>query len=481
MNESPPPLEGTSVATVERTRLTRDDQGQAVEYRSDEVVQDSERASEKNVEWLRLAREAHNNATDWLTADMYYQWQRNNANYRSIHPAGSKYHTNAYKYRSKMFRPKTRTAVRKVEAGVVAALFSNQDVINVTAQDQSSPEQLASAQIAKELIQERVSDGTIPWYHIAVGGTQDSANYGSVVSHQYWEYEKDEFGEVLKDRPVIDLCPPENIRLDRAAKWTDPINDSPYFIQLLPMYIGDVLDKMKKIDDKTGQPEWEELTSGELRSASKEDFDGVRAARYTPNTDPKGSHRAQPDTDFDTVWIHRNFVRKNGIDYMYYTAGTEFMLSDPKPTHKVYPHLKRGERPYVAGSLALESHKVYPDSYIQLGQNLQAMANDVANRRHDNVLLAMDKRFLIRREANIDRDQLFRTVPGGGIETDDPEKDVKIIETNDVTGSAYAEQDRINADFDDLMGQFNQGTKQQGAKGDSVGGMSMMMSDTELT
>ena len=46
------------------------------------------------------------------------------------------------------------------------------------------------------------------------------------------------------------------------------------------------------------------------------------------------------------------------------------------------------------------------------------------------------------------------------------------------TGSAYAEQDRVNMDMDDLLGQFNQGTKQQGAKGDTVGGMDMMMSES---
>ena len=58
---------------------------------------------------------------------------------------------------------------------------------------------------------------------------------------------------------------------------------------------------------------------------------------------------------------------------------------------------------------------------------------------------------------------------------DDPDQDVRIVETRDVTGSAYAEQDRINMDFDELQGNFSTSTV-QGARNlnETVGGMQLL-------
>ena len=50
-----------------------------------------------------------------------------------------------------------------------------------------------------------------------------------------------------------------------------------------------------------------------------------------------------------------------------------------------------------------------------------------------------------------------------------------MVETRDVTGSAYAEQDRINMDFDELQGNFSTSTV-QGARNlnETVGGMNLL-------
>jgi hypothetical protein len=127
------------------------------------------------------------------------------------------------------------------------------------------------------------------------------------------------------------------------------------------------------------------------------------------------------------------------------------------------------------GCVNLESHKIYPSGTVELTEELQAAANDIWNQRFDNVKLAMNKRYHIRRDRNIDLDSLFRSVPGGAVEMDDPDTDVRIIETRDVTGSAYAEQDRINMDFDELQGNFSTSTV-QGARNlnETVGGMNLL-------
>ena len=145
----------------------------------------------------------------------------------------------------------------------------------------------------------------------------------------------------------------------------------------------------------------------------------------------------------------------------------------------MYPWLRSGERPYVMGYTNVESHKIYPSGTVELTQELQAAANDIWNQRFDNVRLAMNKRYHIRRDRNIDLDALFRSVPGGAVEMDDPDTDVRVIDTKDVTGSAYAEQDRINMDFDELQGNFSTSTV-QGARSlnETVGGMSLMASNS---
>ena len=78
-------------------------------------------------------------------------------------------------------------------------------------------------------------------------------------------------------------------------------------------------------------------------------------------------------------------------------------------------------------------------------------------------------------------DALFRSVPGGAVEMDDPDQDVRIVETRDVTGSAYQEQDRINMDFDELQGNFSASTV-GGARNlnETVGGMTLLAGNTNM-
>ena len=147
----------------------------------------------------------------------------------------------------------------------------------------------------------------------------------------------------------------------------------------------------------------------------------------------------------------------------------------------MYPWLKDGERPYVMGKLNIEAHRVYPSATVELTEELQAASNDIWNQRFDNIRLSMNKRYHIRRDRNIDLDALFRSVPGGAVEMDDPDQDVRIVETRDVTGSAYQEQDRINMDFDELQGNFSASTV-GGARNlnETVGGMTLLAGNTNM-
>ena len=380
---------------------------------------------------------------------------------------------------------------------MAVAFFTNEDVVSVQPRNPNDMEQVAAASVSQSIMQYRLTN-TVPWFQTMSAALQDAAVQGVCVSHQYWDYEEQEESYInvdsanraimdeevkpvlstqktsIKDKPVIDLISPENIRIDPAADWHDPIESSPYIIHLIPMYIQDVQQKIK-------EGEWIDIPIGELLASDSDDSDNsTRLVRDEPREDRLDNDAGYGETDsYKIVWVHKNIIKKEGIDWCYFTAGTDAMLSEPKPLQEIYPWLRNGERPYVMGYTNVEAHRIYPAGTVELTQELQAAANDIWNQRFDNVRLAMNKRYHIRRDRNIDLDALFRSVPGGAVEMDDPDSDVRVIDTRDVTGSAYAEQDRINMDFDELQGNFSTSTV-QGARSlnETVGGMSLMASNS---
>jgi hypothetical protein len=444
--------------------------------------------------WIRIARQIYDDSTEYLDANIRYQWEKNLSLFNSNHPPGSKYNSAAYEKRSTFFRPKTRTAVRNLQAAMTVAFFTNEDVVSIEPANPNDPLQAAGAIVAQSVMQYRLTN-TIPWFQTMTAALQDAAVQGICISHQYWDFQenKESYIEVdgennpitnesgepeiheqissIKDTPVIELISPENIRIDPAADWADPLKSTPYIVHLIPMYLQDIRGKIDS-------GEWLEVTDQELLSTSdgNETDNATRLVRDEPRMDPKENETNSSDLkDFWIIWVHKNIVKVEGVDYCYYTAGSDYMLTDPTPLKEMYPWLRDEERPYVMGYVNLEAHKVYPSGTVELTEELQAAANDIWNQRFDNVKLAMNKRYHIRRDRNIDLDSLFRSVPGGAVEMDDPDTDVRIIETRDVTGSAYAEQDRINMDFDELQGNFSTSTV-QGARNlnETVGGMNLL-------
>jgi hypothetical protein len=447
----------------------------------------------KENKWIRIARQIYEGSTEYVDANLRYQWEKSLSMFNNKHPAGSKYLTGAYEKRSRFFRPKTRSAVRSLQSAMSVAFFTNEDVVSIEPANANDPTQAAAAVIAQSIMQYRLTN-TIPWFQIMTAAIQDAAVQGVCISHQYWDFEEkeetyvevgkdnetlvDENGKeqthkqvtTLSDHPVIELISPENIRIDPASDWSNPIESSPYVVHLIPMFLQDVRQKMDS-------GEWNKVTDEELLSSSSEadTENSTRLVRDEPRMDPLENTEFGEIRDFWIIWVHKNIVKKEGLDYCYFTAGTDHLLTDPKPLSEMYPWLRDGERPYVMGCVNIEAHKIYPSGTVELTQELQSAANDIWNQRFDNVKLAMNKRYHIRRDRNIDLDALFRSVPGGAVEMDDPDSDVRVIETRDVTGSAYAEQDRINMDFDELQGNFSTSTV-QGARSlnETVGGMNLL-------
>ena len=450
-------------------------------------------------EWIALARDAYRASTDYMDSSLRKQWERNLSYFRSKHPSGSKYNSDSYKYRSKNFRPKTRSAITRNEAQAAVAFFSTGDIVSTEAQDSSNEMQRLGAEINGELLNYRLTE-TIPWFQTCIGAFQDSMVVGACVSKQYWDFEEvdteelepildpstgqpviDESGSlgfqtkkrIIKDRPQVDLLPIENVRFDPAADWRDVVGTSPYWITITPMYVGDVKAKMSRGDDKTKQGKWRQYDEGIINSASKQEYDSVRQSRL-------GNSRQDPQDrngrtgDFRLVWVHENIVRRGNQDWIYWTLGTEHILTDPVPLEEVYPH----GRPYVMGYSIIETHKTVPSGSPEIWEGMQSEINDISNQRLDNVRLVLNTRYFVKRDGNVDTRSLTRSVPGGVVMVEDMD-DVRADRPADVTSSSYQEQDRLNVDFDEIAGTFSPGSIQTNRNlNETVGGMQMLTQDS---
>lgn len=450
---------------------------------------------EQGRDWLGIARDAFKSSTSYLDANWRKKWEDSIAMFQSRHPAGSKYNSEAYKHKSRLFRPKTRSLVRKNEAAVAVAFFSNPDVVTVEAEDDTNQGQVASAELMQHILNYRLQK-TIPWFPIVVGAVQTAQVIGIVCSYQYWHYKEkvstsytpiaDDLGQpligpegpvyqevenvkVLKDEPCMQILPPENYRFDAGADWLDVVGTSPYFIRMVPMYVSDVQEKMRETDRKTGQPKWNEYSDAEIRMAMS-DYDTTRQARENRREDPL-AERDKPLTEFEIVWCHENFVRIDGEEVVYWTLGTHHMLTDPAPLEEVYFH---GERPFVIGTCVIEANKAVPDSLVQMGASLQRETNDTINQRRDNVSLVLNKRYVVARGRDVDVQSLLRNA-AGSVTMATGVDDVREMEWNDVTASSYQEQDRLNVDFDELTGNFSSSSVMTNRKlNETVGGMNLL-------
>jgi hypothetical protein len=419
-----------------------------------------------NDKWLRLARDACQASCSYFDANIRSQIEADIRQFNGQHPKGSKYLHEAYRSRSRFFRPKTRSAIRKNEAIASEAFFSTKDVVAIEpARDDSDKMQRASADFMREMLQHRLTK-SIPWFLILNGAYQDAQVSGIVVSYQYWKYQ----AKKKIDRPAIDIVPIENFRFDPNAVWYDPVNTSPYLIHMIPMYVKDVRARMQP-DPRTKQARWAPLTDADLLAATKPYSDSIRLEREQGRTDAAGERSGI--TDYDVVWVHRNIVEDDGEDFVFYTLGTHQRLSEPKPLVEEYWH---GVRPYVVGQCMIETHKNHPGGVSRVSRDSQGEINEIANQRVDNVRFAMNKRYFAKRNAQVDVRSLTRNAVSSVTMMNDPEKDVKIVETNDVTSSAYQEQDRLNLDFDDLIGGFSQASVQSNRSlNETVGGMNILV------
>ena len=105
----------------------------------------------------------------------------------------------------------------------------------------------------------------------------------------------------------------------------DPFNDSPYLIELVQMYVGDVKVKMDRADPKGRK--WMKYEDGDIRADSNSD-DSTRQARLGRAQDPAGETRSV--SDYEVCWVQRHIHRWDGNDWHFWTLNNGKLLTEPE-------------------------------------------------------------------------------------------------------------------------------------------------------
>lgn len=455
-------------------------------------------------------------------ARAYRAWQNQ-------HAENSKYLGTAWRGRSRLFVPKTRAAVRKNLATAAGALFSTEDVVNISAQFEDDDQQRSTAAVLKADMDYRLqrcnAKSGLPWYLIALGGCLDGQLTGVTISKQFWEYEEttdgvekvlvadiDEDGteihehlkhpetgeplyhpdgrpqtapvmveasipkiKITKDRPMIELMPIENAGVDPAAPWYNPVQLGAWFIMRFPMRISDVRAMINGNGGggKNHDQGWlDDITDDMLlKGRIEEDRSGTRRLREG------GSDRyedARVPGILDVVWIQENFIRIEGKDYHFWSIGRFHYLSVVRETRESYPELD-GERPYVMGVSMLDTHRVFPQSPVDTWQPLQLELNDIANLRLDSLKRSIAPLAVVKRGKNVDLPAVQRRGQPDALLLVDAMDDVNFVQTPGPTGASYTENSVTNAAFDELAGVFSTSSVQTDRQlNETVGGMRLM-------
>lgn len=382
-------------------------------------------------DWEARGRDAYMVADSFYQGEIKPKLEDSIRAFNSEHRAGSIYTRSPAGWTSKLYKPKTRETMNKYQAACSVAFFSNQDVASIEAQNPFDIQETMAASYRKALIQYRLKR-TIPWFLLCNGAFQDSMIQGVVIGHVSWN--------AKTRKPEIQIIPLDKVRFDPESDWMDPVNDSPYFIRLKEMTVGQYREEVRagkfyEVDDNLFQ---------QAIAGTTNDADAVR-------NQTKGGAAATVNSisDYQRIVIQEHIHRVDGEDHVFHMLGTIMRCSDVVPIAEAYLH---GKRPFVLGYAEIESHRVFVAGIPQMLQGLQDELNEITNQRLNNVKLVMNKKIAYRSGSNIDLNALLRNQPGAAVPMENPKEDFVEISTPDVTQSAYLEQESLSRDFDALAG-----------------------------
>ncbi len=415
---------------------------------------------------LELAEEAYNSSTDYLETYKVREWVDAYMLYNGQHTKDTKFFDkNRPHYLSKFFIPKTYEFIITQTAYVKQAMFSGSHLIDCQIYNDYDKEAQIQADFFKTFLEYRLKSEKNWFYKHIIAQYQDSHLTNFPCSKVAYDFKK--------QQAIVKPISVERIRIHPQADPFDPVNSSPYLIHIIPMYVYQVKKRMKsKGDDK-----WLELSNDDLVRTVHTLENDVASARNDFESDIENNDGDTSLKDHQIVYVHENFIiGEDGEDYCFYTLGSNKLLSKIYKTKELYFH----GRPFVIGSVMLESGRVYPKSPVIHAKPLQEMLNELQNMSNDIKRKVAMPNYLVSRKVH-DLYALESAKPGSYIKVNDPTSDIVPLNTQTQANGLQEGIMTAATHIDDMLGRYGISTAQSRANANSsVGGMQQQASSANL-
>lgn len=361
-----------------------------------------------------------------------------------------------YDYMAKLFIPYSFTSVETTVPRMAEALFASEPIVAVKPWERKDVE---NAQIQEKLLSYQYN--RMDFFNNFILLAKMCLIYGTCIGKADWRREAVYKKRIKYIQELNEFGMPTEVpALDKNGKvllekypieiWNDP------YIYPVDIYKFFIDPRALSVEDAEYVIMITETTMAKLRYMQKmgiyknvskiEDIKGKTKPeegkeRYS-NVD-KTSPQDISDKYSDRVTLYEYWEN----DRVIVLAEEDIVIRD---SENPYWHCKK---PFISAKICPTENEFYGVGLMEMVQSLQNELNDIRNQRMDNIKLAINRTYLVDRNADIPQDMLVNE-PGGAIYTNFIDG-LKILEAPDVTGQAFTEAKIITDDIQHTHGIYD--------------------------
>jgi hypothetical protein len=354
-----------------------------------------------------------------------------------------------FPFKSNIFVPFTFSIIESVVPKMLGTLFNVRPVISVTPRHGASVE---LARLLERLLDYQLEDERLEFFNKILEFFKETAIYGTAFAKIVPKFEDDEESSFS----YIDIEPIDIFHVfpDYRAK---SVRRMKYLIQLSYMDF-DELEEMER------KGFYKNVKDVEHRVESMASVDSYKRKRLSDVgiLDEYGFDPNRRIVEVLEYWDREKI----------YTIGARHVVL--KEENNPF----NGLIPFIMSRYCPVQHELYGIGIPEMAESLQEELNTVRNQRMDNVNIIINRMFIANKYADIDFDQLV-SYPGNVILTNDINA-IKPLDTNDVTKSAYLEEETIKRDIENATGEWGYSRGETPARRETATGIVRLQQATNI-
>lgn len=250
--------------------------------------------------------------------------------------------------------------------------------------------------------------------------------YGNGVVKLFWDFRGDE-ESIIKDEPAVELVDLFDFYIDPNATTID---DAAYVIQRAERDIAELENNANYTVPKN------------LVAAVNEDQYKVQRDAILGLTKPRD--RDAKKVEILEYWGKYDIDGKGEKECLLVVANQQYLIrAEANP----YAHQ---QKPFISMLDIQIPHSFWGIGEVEQLKSLQYELNDIRNQRMDNVTLILNRMWKVGKNADVDEEDLVSQA-GQTVHVGDM-NGLEIIETPDVTASAYNEESLVKSDMQLVSG-----------------------------